>query len=211
MNGSHLLSIVDPFEQAFIKYIVKQYGKSDIYWIGLKSSISSTNLSQTFEWTDDWPVYQTYWNVGEPQFPELGTDLFNQECVYMYRANSTWKTAICDLNIAYICKTTTNPLPVADGDRSGVCPQVKGATDTTLLWQDLDKRSKHCYWFSVDVKTSGVMSWSDAAFHCRTRNGTLASIHSNHEILLMKMKLKKTEYDYNTWIGLSKNYLGNFI
>lgn len=212
MHGSHLVSIVGPFEQTFIKYIIKAYGKADNYWIGLQSKVeSNVNVSQIFEWTDDWPVYLTDWNKGEPLFP----DLPQEECVYMYRENGTWRTTMCDTNLAYICKTTTDKLPDMNSDKSGVCPQPANITDKSLLWVDLDRRNSYCYWFSIDRTGSyyapGYMSWTDASFHCRRRNGTLASIHSVHELMLIKNKLNMTQkstYHYNTWIGLSKNYLG---
>ena len=167
-------------------------------------------MSQIFEWTDNWPVYLTDWNRGEPLYP----DLPQEECVYMYRDNGTWRTTMCDTNFAYICKVTTNELPNLNNDKSGVCPQPPNITDKSLLWVDLDRRNKYCYWFSIDrsgYSSSGLMGWTDASWQCRRRSGTLVSLHSTHELLLMKPKLNTTTSrysSYNTWIGLTKNYLG---
>ena len=95
-----------------------------------------------------------------------------------------------------------------NNDKSGVCPHLNGVTDPNLFWVDLYKRSRYCYWFSIDLKDfvgNNLMSWSDASFHCHRRNGTLVSIHSPHELMLLRSKLFQPESSYNTWIGLYKD------
>ena len=207
-QGAHLVSIVDAFESAFLKYYVKQWGKSDFYWVGLRSVIDATvNVTQVFEWTDDWPVYYTNWDDYEPQFAGLA----QEECVNFAKSNGTWRTTMCATSLAYICKKSIDPLPQMESDKSGTCPQLDGNYDKSLSWVNLDKRSPFCYWFSVDRKgrmSTGVQTWADASFHCRRRNGSLASIHSTHEIMLMKNYLNRTGTYYNTWIGLSKDPKG---
>ncbi len=86
---------------------------------------------------------------------------------------------------------------------NGICPKLN-TNNTKLLWLHLDKRSKYCYWFSVDYNMygTGQVSWADASFLCHERNGTLPSIHSSHDLLLMSNKITKSSS--NTWIGLYK-------
>jgi hypothetical protein len=88
---------------------------------------------------------------------------------------------------------------------NGICPKIN-TNNTKLLWIDLDKRSQYCYWFSADYSEDllrmGLVSWADASFSCKRRNGTLASIHSSHDLMLLSNKI--TNSRYNTWIGLHK-------
>jgi hypothetical protein len=202
MNGAHLVSIVNPFEYLFLKYYITQNGKADQYWIGLNATVvSDNNGSQLFKWTDDWPNYFTKWDDNEPLFAGQA----NKECVFQVKNNGTWRTGDCTAKKAYICKKSVNPLPRMNGVVNGICPKLN-TNNTKLLWIDLDKRSQYCYWFSADYSGGsllmGLVSWADASFSCKRRNGTLASIHSNHDLLLMSNKI--TNSRYNTWIGLYK-------
>jgi len=204
LNGAHLVSIVNPFEFSFLKYYLTQFGKSDQYWLGLYAEgFSDTNVSQVFQWTDNWPNYFTQWDDNEPLFAGQN----DRECVYQSKSNGTWKTGDCMANKAFICKTTTEQIPQMNNEETGTCPKFN-STDSKQQWVDLDKRSKYCYWFSADSTPiyQGLMTWSDASFQCRNRNGTLASIHSNHDLLLMSGKLNKNQF--NTWIGLTKTQNG---
>jgi hypothetical protein len=51
---------------------------------------------------------------------------------------------------------------------------------------------------------TGQVSWADASFQCRKRNGTLASIHNNHDLSLLWNKISNSNVYTNTWIGLYK-------
>jgi hypothetical protein len=105
--------------------------------------------------------------------------------------------------IKYVCNKSVNPLPQINSVVNGICPKIN-ATNKKLLWLDLDKRSQYCYWFSVDYNMHGMgrVSWADASFQCRERNGTLASIHNNHDLSLLRNKISNSYT--NTWIGLYK-------
>jgi hypothetical protein len=197
--NAHLLSVVDPFEYAFIMYYLTQYAKSDQFWIGFYADNSDSNVTQGFRWTDKWPNYFTKWDNNEPLFAGQA----NKECVFQVKTNGTWRTGDCTAKRAYICKKTVNPLPKMNSVVNGICPKLN-TNNTKLLWLDLDKRSKYCYWFSVDnnMYGMGLVSWADASFSCKKRNGTLASIHSSHDLLLMSNKI--TNSTSNTWIGLHK-------
>jgi hypothetical protein len=200
MNGAHLVSIVNPFEYSFLKYYITQNGKEDQYWIGFYATrVSDNNVSQLFKWTDNWPSYFTQWDDNEPLFAGEA----DQECVFQLKQNGTWRTGNCTANKGYICKKSINPLPQMNSVVNGICPKVN-ATNKKLLWLDLDKRSQYCYWFSVDnnMYGTGQVSWADASFQCRKRNGTLASIHNNHDLSLLRNKI--TNSRANTWIGLNK-------
>jgi hypothetical protein len=203
MNGAHLVSIVNPFEYSFLKYYITQNGKADQYWIGFYATTASdTNVSQLFKWTDDWPNYFTQWDDNEPLFAGQA----DKECVFQVKNNGTWRTGDCSANKAYICKKSINPLPQMNSVVNGFCPKID-ATSKKLLWLDLDKRSQYCYWFSVDYNMlgAGLVSWVDASFLCRKRNGTLVSIHNNHDLSLLRNKISYTNYTFaNTWIGLYK-------
>jgi hypothetical protein len=202
LNGVHLVSIVNPFEYSFLKYYITQKSKADQYWIGFYATgVSDTNVSQLFKWTDDWPNYFTQWDNNEPLFAGEA----DQECVFQLKQNGTWRTGNCAANKGYICKKSVNPLPQMNSVVNGICPKVN-ATNKKLLWLDLDKRSQYCYWFSIDnnMYGTGQVSWADASFQCRKRNGTLASIHNNHDLSLLRNKISNSNAYTNTWIGLYK-------
>jgi hypothetical protein len=209
MNGAHLLSVVDPFEYAFIMYYLTQYAKSDQFWIGFYADISDNNVTQGFKWTDKWPNYFTKWDNNEPYLANQTV----KQCVYQSKSNGTWHTAHCLEKRSFICKTTLNTLPKMNINMNGSCPKLN-TTDKKLLWTDIDNRSKYCYWFSSDMPNDeGLSSWADASFHCRKRNGTLASIHSYHDLSLIKSKIIGK---HNVWIGLyqspyGKNYKPHIV
>ena len=129
----------------------------------------------------------------------------HKDCVFQSRDNGTWKTDFCGTNRAYICKATANKLPNLSGDESGKCPKFN-STIKQLSWVDLDKRSRYCYWYSLDFPTLGTVTWADASYQCKKRGGSLVSLHSDHEIKLITSKLKYKQY--NIWIGLMQNIDG---
>jgi hypothetical protein len=173
-----------------------QYSQSSNYWTGFYSTnVNGVNTPQAFDWIDKWPNYYTHWDQNEPRFNVNGTKI----CVYQTKVNGTWKTSDCNQKRAYICKKTTDKL-IEVNYTLGYCPSIN-SQDPKQAWTDLDKRSKYCYWFSMDLKNMlGAVTWSDAAFHCRQRNGSLAAIHSVHDMMILKNKISTATY--NTWIGL---------
>ena len=211
-TGGHLASIGNSYESAFTRYYMEQRGKANQYLIGLQSiAESDTNDTQLFVWSDDWPVYYTNWKVLEPKLPKTPED----QCVVQNNVKDkyvigAWNTVSCNSPYSYMCKVTKSPKPnVHSGATNGFCPKLNGNTDRSLDWVNLHKVLPYCYWFSIDRKSdvgaSGYQSWSDASFHCRRRNGTLVSFHAQDEVNILMTRLKKYDYFYGIWIGLSKN------
>lgn len=213
--GAHLVSIVDAYEESFLRYYLWKNGKLNRYWIGLQSQVESTtddvvNASQVFEWTDKWPVYYTHWAEQEPKTLEEPQD----QCVSMGRLTGNWLTDQCDNLKPYICKVSQDKPPEDEAARNGYCPTLNDNTDPSLNWVNLHKGTPFCYWFSTERKglrgTAGLASYSDARFHCQRRNGTLVSIHSPHQMNLITTRLAKTTNGFISWIGLSRNPSGKF-
>lgn len=212
-TGAHLLSITDAFEQGFINHFLGQMAKKDAYLIGLQSKgLSDTNDTQLFEWSDGWPIYYTNWMKNEPRLTRTPQD----QCVVLINNENlprTWRTVNCSTPFHYICKVTRAPLPVS-GPTNGVCPKLNGNTDKSLEWVNLHKGSQYCYWFSTERKglqgSTGIQSRADASFNCRRRNGTLVSLHSRHDSMIIMSRLLTnkyfaTNYYYGTWLGLSRD------
>ena len=214
--GAHLVSIVDKYEESFLRYYLNQNGKFTQYWIGLQSKPDPTvniNVSQVFEWTDDWPVYYTNWKTLEPKVLVDSTDL--NQCVYMYKQTGNWIATNCTTLMSYVCKISEVKPPVINGNRSGYCPTIYDNTDRSLNWVNLHKGMPFCYWFSTEKKgikeVTGLYSYSDARFHCQRRNGTLVSIHSTLQMKLIANRLSTKVASFSSWIGLSRNSSGKCI
>lgn len=217
-SGAHLVSIVDLVEEGFLNYYLSQNGKSDQYWLGLKPTVELSpdnnlmNTTQSYEWTDGWPLYYTNWGRLEPKLPTKPEDL----CVYFNRTGGMWFTTSCNEDTrAYICKASADKPPNFDDiDQNGVCPTLDDNSDPSLAWVNLHKGTPYCFWFSTERKgivgTTGLMSYSDSAFQCRRRNGTLVSIHSDHVQKLIMNRLSSKITNFITWIGLSRNPSGNY-
>ncbi len=201
MNGSNLVSILDPFEYSFLLYYTQQYFDSNQFWIGFYSEIVPKKSSQLlFRWADEWPVYETYWDNKQPLFTT------NSACVYQNRDRGKWSVDSCQTKKSFICKSTQNLLPFSQNNSNFYCPHYM-TTNPKLSWIDLNMKSKFCYWFSVDVDPIFLkITWAEASLQCRQRGGTLASIHSYDDLMIMRDKFDKS-ID-NTWIGLYKSNSG---
>uniref|UniRef100_A0A667WIW3 C-type lectin domain-containing protein n=1 Tax=Myripristis murdjan TaxID=586833 RepID=A0A667WIW3_9TELE len=92
-EGGNLASIDMSYDQAFVAGAILQ-GKADA-WIG---------LSNSYQWTDNWPVFFTQWGPGEP------SNHMGEGCVSMHAAplfHGTWNDTGCDQLKSYICKISS--------------------------------------------------------------------------------------------------------
>ena len=92
---AQLLSITDPFEQAYMRLLT--YSKEvDQTWIGLYQETSNLN----WKWTDSRAVTYTNWGSGV----NITFNISKSECVYLDGNDGKWRLASCSNSLAYMCK-----------------------------------------------------------------------------------------------------------
>ncbi|XP_063066766.1 macrophage mannose receptor 1, partial [Engraulis encrasicolus] len=179
-DGANLASIDMSYEQAFVSGVVVQ-GKTDA-WIGLRKKEDS----DSYAWTDGWPVFYTHWGPGEP------TNHKGEGCVSIHAPGrfiqGTWNDTACDALKPYICKTSTEPLPPTPAPGDGKC---------RFGWPAY---GRHCY-FVWDAQKG--QTWAEARTYCHMFSAELASIHSRAEVEFIR-QLNYTKY-HHLWIGLTRD------
>ncbi|XP_038845355.1 macrophage mannose receptor 1 [Salvelinus namaycush] len=89
-----LLSITEPFEQAFIQSKVQLIPTGVSVWMGGHDSITEGG----WEWTDGSPFRYIHWNAGNPD------NYGGEDCLSMLINTGYWNDDNCDYNRGYICK-----------------------------------------------------------------------------------------------------------
>ncbi|KAL2099694.1 hypothetical protein ACEWY4_004088 [Coilia grayii] len=178
----NLASIDMSYDQAFISAAVIQ-GKSDA-WIGLRKRVRSDSYS----WSDGWPVFFTHWGPGEP------TNREGEGCVSIHapahHLDGTWNDTACDAAKPYICKTTTETIPPTPAPGDGKCREDQG-------WRPF---GRHCY-LVYDAQKG--QTWVEARSFCQLLSADLASIHSRADVEFIR-KWNYTKY-HHLWIGLTRD------
>lgn len=180
-DKGNLVTISNPFEQAFVEILTGHYNDSYMFWLGL----SYDTVSTTFKSADGGPVWFTNWGPGEPKTNA------GQACV-AHTVDKNWKVVNCTNKYNYICEINmggprpSRPIPV------GRCPRRNN-------WVNV---AGNCY----SIQSSSLKSWSAANSACDMLGATLASIHSDAEQRTLTPLIGKSGKD--VWIGL-KSLLGN--
>ncbi|KPP79615.1 macrophage mannose receptor 1-like, partial [Scleropages formosus] len=175
----NLASIDYSYDQAFVAGAVLQ-GMSDA-WIGLRRKEGSDSYS----WSDGWPVFFTNWGPGEP------TNEKGEGCVSMHSSphlHGVWNDTLCNSAKAFLCKITSDKPPPTPAPGDGNC--LPG-------WWPY---GYHCY-FVYNGKTG--FSWPESRYYCQLANSELASLHSRAEVEFLR-NINYTK-SHNVWIGLTKN------
>lgn len=180
-EGGNLASVDMSYDQAFISAAVQQ-GKTDA-WIGLRRLAGS----DSYKWSDGWPVFFTHWGPGEP------TNHEGEGCVSMHAPShfiqGTWNDTACAAAKPYICKITKEKPPSTPAPGDGKC---------SLGWWSY---GRYCY-YAYNGKVG--YSWPEARHICQEVNGgELASIHSRAEVEFIR-NINYTKY-HNVWIGLTRD------
>ncbi|XP_024286595.1 macrophage mannose receptor 1 [Oncorhynchus tshawytscha] len=103
-----LLSITEPFEQAFIQSKVQLIPTGVSVWMGGHDSITEGG----WEWTDASPFRYIHWNAGNPD------NYGGEDCLSMLINTGYWNDDNCDYNRGYICKRRGNT-PVSPPPHDG--------------------------------------------------------------------------------------------
>ncbi|XP_062340567.1 macrophage mannose receptor 1 [Osmerus eperlanus] len=167
-QGGDLLSITEPFEQAFIQAQVQLIPTGVSVWMGGHDSITEGG----WEWSDGSPFRYIHWAAGNPD------NFLGEDCLSMLVNGGYWNDDNCEHNRGYVCKRRGNlppPPPPHDGfetviiceDSSAVlhcpeesviniqsaflgrksdkiCPHDKGASGTCTIDGTLPKVRKLC-------------------------------------------------------------------
>ncbi|CAL1580355.1 unnamed protein product [Knipowitschia caucasica] len=145
-QGGALLSIGDPFEQAFLSLMLGQ-GKSKV-WMGLV-----LDPEHGWQWTDGQPFKYLRWASGNPM-PNPG-----HSCALLDSSNEqAWESSTCGKQMGYVCYKSPLPPPTFTIEQ-GHCASP---------WIPY---SGHCFHLHRDLKT-----WTDSVKECRKEDGDLLSI-----------------------------------
>ncbi|XP_030005898.1 macrophage mannose receptor 1 [Sphaeramia orbicularis] len=119
-QGGDLISITDPFEQAFIQGLIQQSPTGISLWMGGHDSVTEGG----WEWTDGSPFRYIRWNAGNP-------DNYNgEDCLSILINSGFWNDDNCNAKRGYICKrrgNTPEPPPPHDGFETAVVCQDSSA------------------------------------------------------------------------------------
>ncbi|XP_042204150.1 macrophage mannose receptor 1-like [Homarus americanus] len=141
-------------------------------WLGLTYDL----LTSTWVWVDGRKNDYTNWNIGEPLHE--GED----RCVELLSAQGKWTSLLCDNSRTFVCQLrAAHSISCEDG------------------WIPFND---YCYWYSGSGNASTTLTFNDAHDNCRSRDASLASIHSDPENQLAFSLLDK--YDpQDVFLGLS--------
>ncbi|KAA8584470.1 hypothetical protein FQN60_008255 [Etheostoma spectabile] len=107
-QGGDLVSITNPFEQAFIQGVIQVSPTGISLWMGGHDSVTEGG----WEWTDASPFKYIRWNAGNPD------DYYGEDCLSILINNGYWNDDNCENKRGYICKrkgNTPEPPPPHDG------------------------------------------------------------------------------------------------
>jgi len=99
-EGGKLVSIRDGFEQSYVS-LLSYVDTLSTPWIGL-----IRNNSDTYYWSDDWPVDYTNWAAG------WLADSSSESCAYFDSTSGTWNSSDCNVMRPFMCKISNETVPV---------------------------------------------------------------------------------------------------
>uniref|UniRef100_A0A8C3QRN8 MRC1 protein n=1 Tax=Cyanoderma ruficeps TaxID=181631 RepID=A0A8C3QRN8_9PASS len=179
-NASELASILDPYSQALLFLLAKEYGEP--LWIGLNSNMTNGK----YQWMDRWSLVYSKWASGEPKQ--------TLACVYL-DTDGTWKTASCEEKFFSVCKNSNVTAPTEPPQLPGKCPESRGHKS----WIPF---SGHCYYFEASKKRS----WSQAHEECARLGADLVSVGDYSEANFLSETIKILHgKSLNFWLGLKKD------
>ncbi|KAM6281329.1 macrophage mannose receptor 1-like [Porphyrio hochstetteri] len=185
-SASELASILDPYSQALLFLLAKEYGEP--LWIGLKSNM----MNGKYQWIDRWKLVYSKWSSGEPKQ--------TLACVYL-DTDGTWKTASCKEKLFSVCKKMDVMAPTEPPQLPGKCPESRGHKS----WLPFHG---HCYYFEASRKRI----WSQANQECARLAGNLVSVQDYSEANFLSDTIKILHgKSLNFWIGLKKDDRGHWV
>ncbi|XP_071488666.1 macrophage mannose receptor 1-like [Diadema antillarum] len=177
-EGTHLASITDAYEEAYLESVLYKE-QLESAWIGLQI----LNQSDTYEWTNGWPVYYTLWGSGEPSGGP------GEGCVEATTGRN-WDDTNCSKEQPFMCKYTDVSRPTTPPTSVGYC--LNG-------WVEF---GSYCYLFT----TQSTATFADAKSACASNNGTLLTVHNTAEnVFLLEQTTSDGSLVGDMWLGVTKN------
>ncbi|KAK1883605.1 Macrophage mannose receptor 1 [Dissostichus eleginoides] len=140
-QGGDLLSITDPFEQAFIQGVIQLSATGISLWMGGHDSVTEGG----WEWMDGAPFRYIHWSAGNPD------DYYGEDCLSILINNGYWNDDNCDSKRGYICErrgNTPEPPPPHDGFMTAlsadICPHLEGSGGSCTVDGILPYFRKRC-------------------------------------------------------------------
>ncbi|XP_013788979.1 macrophage mannose receptor 1-like isoform X2 [Limulus polyphemus] len=187
-NGGHLVSITHIGIHLFLRTL--HLSLEMPVWIGMKKDEDTGR----FLWVSKWPMLYTNWGANEPRKLPNHIDT----CV-MKLKDGTWKVASCRQRRGFICEVNSQKPPELLNLAKGKCPRHLSH------WKDLG--GEYCYF----VETNKV-SWPDANLACFQQGGSLVSIHSKAELIMISLSFRREFQNlHSLWSGLVRKHDGGFI
>uniref|UniRef100_A0A3B5AZ46 Macrophage mannose receptor 1-like n=1 Tax=Stegastes partitus TaxID=144197 RepID=A0A3B5AZ46_9TELE len=172
-QGSSLLSINDPHEQAYITALLGKGGNT--LWIGL-----ILDPDHGWKWINGRPYRYMKWDSGHP-LPDPGHHCAVAEPAVQY----TWQSSPCSKKLGYICYSKGAEEIPTQAVGTGFCSEP---------WVPYNG---HCFHLDRTKKT-----WSDAQKQCRDEGGNLVSIRNVEDQSFVISQLGFASTD-ELWIGLN--------
>ncbi|XP_033951501.2 uncharacterized protein [Pseudochaenichthys georgianus] len=119
-QGGDLVSITDPFEQAFIQGVIQVSPTGISLWMGGHDSVTEGG----WEWMDGAPFRYIRWSAGNPD------DYYGEDCLAILINNGYWNDDNCDSKRGYICErrgNTPEPPPPHEGFMTALVCQDSSA------------------------------------------------------------------------------------
>ncbi|KAJ8003556.1 hypothetical protein DPEC_G00149580 [Dallia pectoralis] len=179
---SELVSIIDPFQQAFLTVLVNRLDFP--HWIGLYSEDDGIN----YQWSDGRDTVFTHWD------PTDGSDedLLLGDCVYM-DVSGGWRRADCDTPLPGALCHLPPPKSSAFATFEVVCPST---------WV---KFGASCYNFEPVLQR---LTLQEAREHCRNKVNTsdVTTVGTEAENRFVMTLLGSYGFPHQTvWLGMSFN------
>ncbi|KAF1383676.1 hypothetical protein PFLUV_G00134320 [Perca fluviatilis] len=172
-QGSSLLSITDPHQQAYVTALLGTGGNK--LWTGL-----ILDPEHGWKWSNGRPFRYLKWDSGHP-LPDPG-----QNCAIVDPAvQYSWQSSTCSKKLGYICYSKA----------AEVLPTQ--AVETAFCSRPWIPYNGHCFHLNRTQKT-----WSDAQRECRNEGGDLVSIRNVEDQSFVISQLGYTSTD-ELWIGLN--------
>uniref|UniRef100_A0A8C9WZM9 Mannose receptor, C type 1b n=1 Tax=Sander lucioperca TaxID=283035 RepID=A0A8C9WZM9_SANLU len=177
-QGSSLLSITDPHQQAYVTALLGTGGNK--LWTGL-----ILDPEHGWKWSNGRPFRYLKWDSGTG-FDSNGCPVaLGNQIKSIGNRFYSWQSSTCSKKLGYICYSKA----------AEVLPTV--AVETAFCSRPWIPYNGHCFHLNRTQKT-----WDDAQRECRNEGGDLVSIHNVEDQSFVISQLGYTSTD-ELWIGLN--------
>uniref|UniRef100_W5M913 C-type lectin domain-containing protein n=1 Tax=Lepisosteus oculatus TaxID=7918 RepID=W5M913_LEPOC len=183
-----LVSITEPYEQAFIQDQIASVPTGAYLWMGGHDSV----VEGGWEWADNSPFRYINWYAGNPD------DYYGEDCLDIRIRDGYWNDDNCQHLRGYICKRRDSKV------KNYYVPQENDDFEMRCAGPDWHEFGDFCYKPFVNELT-----WQNAHDRCKAIGADLVSIMSLTEQSWLESYLYLATGD--VWIGLNDRKINNFF